>query len=217
MDFELATFDAAALAQQKCDVLLVLVGCNFKSTRSVLDVLIAQASKSGALGSTAGSLLDIYRPTGLKCNRLVLLQTDKAAAQDVRKALSNAMTLLKAARPGTLGLHFRETPQPHQLRAAMLALADSSYTYTHTKTKAEARSIKRVVLFMPDPSERVSVFEHCRATIRGIEVAKEWGNRPANHATPRMLAQAARKLASAKKIKCEILNAKAVAKLGMGV
>jgi leucyl aminopeptidase len=54
------------------------------------------------------------------------------------------------------------------------------------------------------------------ATVSGIELAKEWGNRPANYATPTMLAEAARELASLPRIQCEVLGPKEVAKLGMG-
>ena len=50
----------------------------------------------------------------------------------------------------------------------------------------------------------------------GIELAKEWGNRPANHATPAKLANAARDLARLPRIKCRVLGPKEVAKLGMG-
>jgi len=217
MNFELGTFDAGALVQQKCDVLLVLVSNAFRSSRSVLDVLIAQASKTGALASKPGSLLDIYRPAGLACSRLILLQTGDARVQDVRKTVSNAIALVKPAQPKAVGLFFWETPQPQSLRAAMLALAESSYCYTRTKTKAdEARSIERVTLLMPDRSALISTFERCVATVHGIEVAKEWGNRPANHATPSMLAQAAGKLAQLKRVKCDILDTQAVKKLGMG-
>lgn len=216
MNFELGTFDAGALAQQKCDVLLVLVSSTFKSSRSVLDVLIAQASKTGALSSKPGSLLDIYRPAGFACSRLILLQTGEARIQDIRKTVSNAIALVKTAQPKAIGLFFWETPQPHSLRAAMLSLAESTYCYTHTKTKTETRSLERVTLLMPGRSALISTFERCVATIHGIEVAKEWGNRPANHATPSMLAQAAFKLTQLKRVKCDILDTKAVKKLSMG-
>jgi len=52
--------------------------------------------------------------------------------------------------------------------------------------------------------------------VAGVELAKEWGNRPANHATPTHLALVAQALAELPKIKCEVLGPKEVAKLGMG-
>jgi leucyl aminopeptidase len=47
-------------------------------------------------------------------------------------------------------------------------------------------------------------------------LAKEWANRPANHATPQLLAGVAEALAQLPKISCEVLGPKEVAKLGMG-
>ncbi len=54
------------------------------------------------------------------------------------------------------------------------------------------------------------------AVVTGVEFAKEWANRPANHATPTHLAQAAKDVAKAPKMRCEVLGPKEVAKLKMG-
>ena len=51
---------------------------------------------------------------------------------------------------------------------------------------------------------------------RGVELAREWANRPANHATPAMLADAARQLAKLPRIACDVLGPKEVGRLGMG-
>jgi leucyl aminopeptidase len=52
--------------------------------------------------------------------------------------------------------------------------------------------------------------------VAGVELAKEWANRPANHATPTLLGKAAQELARHSKIACEVLGPKEVEKLGMG-
>jgi leucyl aminopeptidase len=59
-------------------------------------------------------------------------------------------------------------------------------------------------------------FDHALAVIQGVELAKEWGNRPANHATPTQLAKAASGLAKRPRVRCEVLGPREVAKLGMG-
>jgi leucyl aminopeptidase len=69
------------------------------------------------------------------------------------------------------------------------------------------------------PSVNLSLQNGLKATvgmIQGIEFAKEWANRPANHATPTMLAKAAMTLAKSGGMSCEVLGPKEVAKLGMG-
>jgi len=65
-------------------------------------------------------------------------------------------------------------------------------------------------------SKHQPVFDQTVAAVLGVEVAKEWANRPANYATPSLLASAAKALAKLPNIKCEVLGPKEVAKLGMG-
>jgi leucyl aminopeptidase len=57
---------------------------------------------------------------------------------------------------------------------------------------------------------------HTQALVSGVEMAKEWANRPANHATPSMLADAAKSIAKGGSFKCEVMGPKEVTKLGMG-
>jgi leucyl aminopeptidase len=69
---------------------------------------------------------------------------------------------------------------------------------------------------VPDVAAARAEFERARGTAQGVTLAREWANRPANHATPRLLAGAARALAKHKGIDCQVLGPKEVAKLGMG-
>jgi len=102
------------------------------------------------------------------------------------------------------------------LRASMAALAEASYVFTTTKSKPEPRTLQRVVVALPAAARLKTVFEQTAAAVAGIEYAKEWANRPANHATPSLLAGAARALAKYPKMACQVLGPKEVAKLGMG-
>ncbi|OIQ64573.1 cytosol aminopeptidase [mine drainage metagenome] len=95
-------------------------------------------------------------------------------------------------------------------------MADASYVYTSTKTKAEGRSIEQADFAVPDDRILRNEFERAIAAVKGIELAKEWGNRPANHATPTHLAQAASELTKFSRITCEVFGPSEVAKLGMG-
>jgi leucyl aminopeptidase len=61
-----------------------------------------------------------------------------------------------------------------------------------------------------------SAFDTGVALVAGIEFAREWGNRPANHATPAMLADAARTLGKHPRMQCKVHGPAEVAKLGMG-
>jgi leucyl aminopeptidase len=104
------------------------------------------------------------------------------------------------------------------VHAAVTTLADSGYIYTTTKPKAatDAMTLGRVTLGVPLADAVNAAFTQAVATVVGVEMAKEWANRPANHATPTLLAQAARSLSRLPKITCEVLGPKEVAELGMG-
>jgi leucyl aminopeptidase len=111
---------------------------------------------------------------------------------------------------------FAQPAKEEAIRAAMLAVSDATYVYTLTKSKPEGRALQKAIIATTNAAEVQSAFLRTVATIQGIEVAKEWANRPANHATPTQLAQAAQELAKLPKIRCEVLGPKEVAKLGMG-
>lgn len=216
MNFELKSFDEHAVTHEKCDALLVFLTSAFKPGKNALSALVSKVFKSGDLAPKAGQILDIHRPAGFACKRVVLIHVGDGSAADVRKGVSSAVATIKSAQPRQITLCFLESPAQQILRLAVTALADASYAYTTTKTKAEGRSIQKVRFVVPDDQASRTEFDRAVAAVKGIELAKEWGNRPANHATPTQLAQAARALAKFPKIKCEVLGPKEVAKLAMG-
>jgi len=216
MNFELLNLDAAQAGHEKCDVLVMLLASTFKAGRNQLSTVISKALKAGDLADKPGSLLDIYRPAGLACARLVLVRVDEAGAASVRKGVAAAMTLIKASKPKQVSLCFDQAPGAQALHAALTALAETSYVYAATLSKAEGRSLALVKVGVPNSTELAAPFAQTVATIHGIELAKEWANRPANHATPSHLARAAQALAKAPRIKCDVMNQKDVEKLGMG-
>ncbi|PKO61691.1 MAG: leucyl aminopeptidase [Betaproteobacteria bacterium HGW-Betaproteobacteria-18] len=216
MNFELLDLDAAHAGHEKCDVLLMLLSATFKPGRNPLSSLISKALKAGDLADKPGSLLDIYRPAGLACARLVLIQVGDAKSNPVRKGVQAAIALIKAAKPKQITLCFDQTPDGQALHVALTTLAEASYVYATTLSKAEARTITHVKVGVPDSTNLAIPFAQTVAAVRGIELAKEWANRPANHATPSHLARAAQALAKSPRIKCEVLNLKDAEKLGMG-
>lgn len=216
MNFVLNRFVSASVSQEKCDVLLVLVNHPFSPAKDALSVLIAKALKAGDFSTDAGHVLDIYRPVGFVATRLVLVQIGKGAAADVRKGLSTAFSAFKAAKPHSVSVCFLWTPSTLALRAALTTLADVSYAYTATKTDQRGRSIETIAVAVPEVAALQDAFARAVAAVKGVELAKEWGNRPANHATPKHLGEAAKALAKFPKIKTEVMGLKEVAKLGMG-
>ena len=216
MNFELKPLDLAAAAAQKCDALIVLLAASFKPGKDILSSLAAQAIQSGDLETQAGKLLSLYRPTGVSSTRVVLVGVGNGSAREVGKGVAAAVAAVKSKQVKKLLVCWAGTPGDSALRSAIMAVAEASYVYTSTKSKPEPRVLERVVLALPEVVKFRTVFKQAVAAVNGIEFAKEWANRPANHATPSLLASAARSLARLPKIACEVLGPKEVAKLGMG-
>jgi leucyl aminopeptidase len=219
MNFELKSLDLEAAAGQAADALIVLVPTGCKPARQgALAALIAQALKAGDLDTSAGKLLPLYRPEPVRAQRLLLVGAGSADAAAVRKAVHAALGVLRNGAPPLrkLALCFALAPDAAALRAAVLAVADSTYVYTTTKSKAEGRHLQRATLAVADAAPLRTAFEQAVAAVAGIELAKEWANRPANHATPRQLAEAARALARHPRIRCQVLGPREVARLKMG-
>jgi leucyl aminopeptidase len=88
--------------------------------------------------------------------------------------------------------------------------------YTTTKSDKLGRTLEKVGVAVPDEKPLEASFRRATAAVSGIELAKEWGNRPANFATPSHLADAAKAMSKFARIKVEVLGPKEVAKLKMG-
>ncbi|MFZ4286495.1 leucyl aminopeptidase [Variovorax sp. HJSM1_2] len=216
MNFELKSLDLAGAAAEKSEALVVLVPeALAKSGKSSLSLLIEQSGKAGDFEGKAGKLLQTYRVDGVAAPKVVLAGMGDGSAKQVRQAVSAACAVLKGSKIKKLVLAFASTPQAGAIRAAVLAVADTTYVYTTTKPKAEGRSLTRVLLGLPEAAPWRAELALGQALATGIEFTKEWGNRPANHATPTLLAQAAKGLTKLAKIKCEVLGPREVEKLGM--
>jgi leucyl aminopeptidase len=216
MNFELKTFDFSSAESQACDALIVVVLDPFKAEQGILAELVAQAIKAGDLQTKPGKLLQAYRPAGFACTRLVLACAGEGSARHVRQAVGAAVSAVKTPAVKRVAICFTSAANAAMVRAAVVAVADASYVYTTTKSKPEARTITHVAIGVPAAEGLKSGFDRAVACVRGVELAKEWANRPANHATPVLLAQAAKALAKLPKIKCDVLSPSQVGKLGMG-
>ncbi len=217
MDFQFKALTLAQAATEKADALIVLVSRDESGGKEALAKLIATVRKAGDLPAKAGEILSMYRAHEVAAPRLVLAAIDDGKPAAVRNAVAAAMAALKPARAKRVVVAFASAASQAALRAAVMASAEAGYVYTATKSKPEPGTIRHVVIGMPDaPAALAGVFAEARAAVAGIELAKEWGNRPGNHCTPALLAQAAEKLADLPNVHCRVLGPKEVQKLGMG-
>ncbi|WP_326543108.1 leucyl aminopeptidase [Pseudorhodoferax sp.] len=214
MNFELKSLDAAGCAAAKCDALLVLVPEASVAGSDALSGWIAQARKSGDMDGKPGKTLALYQPQGVAATRVVLAGSGDGGARQVRQAVLAGMGGLRQAKRLVLCCAGPWTEAA--LRAAVAAVADASYVYTATKSKPEPRKLAQVVVAVAEVAKARAAFHEAVGLVAGVEFAKEWGNRPGNHATPTLIANAAKSLARYSGISCEVLGPREVAKLGMG-
>ncbi|MDB5946239.1 MAG: pepA [Ramlibacter sp.] len=216
MDFDLKTLGLAGAAGEKTDALVVLVTQGAAVGKDALSQLIAQALKAGDLETKPGSLLQAWRSAGISAPRLLLAGCGEGTGAQVRTAVQGAVAALRSAKVRRLTVCLPAQAGDDAVRAAVVAAADASYSYVTTKSKGEGRKIEQVLIGVANADAARQAFEQAAATVKGIELAKEWANRPPNHATPTHLGEAAKALAKAHGFECEVLGPKEVAKLGMG-
>ena len=217
MNFELKTLSLAAAAKSSSEVLIVLISDQFQAAKDPVSLLIEKAIKAKDFSSKTGKVLHAYAAPGVSATKLVFLGVGAAKAVDMKSAMTGLTASLKAAETKKLTVVSPESLSASSMQALLVALAEGTYVYGTTKSKPATRALTQVNLGLP--SVNLSLQNALKATvgmIQGIEFAKEWANRPANHATPTMLAKAAMALAKSGAMSCEVLGPKEVAKLGMG-
>ncbi|WP_028605243.1 leucyl aminopeptidase [Ottowia thiooxydans] len=215
MNFELKTLRLDEAASGKSGALIVLVPDGFTPGEDAISVLIRRATDSGDF-KTEGGLLQAYGAARVTPARLILAGIGNGSPASVRKAALAGMAALKGSDAKEAVLCFAASAEAAAVHAAVQAVSDATYVYTATKSKSEPGKLNRVVLGVPEAASVRETFENSVATMRGVELAREWANRPANHATPIHLAEVARELGKGEHFDCEILGPKEVAKLGMG-
>lgn len=221
MNFELKTLDLAGAAGARCDLLLLPVAepslAAIKSGQDPLSQLLASALGHGDLSAEAGKQLHLYQAAGVTARRVLVLGVGQGSARELRNALLGAANYLKAegVSHALLCLSGLESVQDAHVAHAVQGLYDACYQYQLTKSKAKPLTMNKLTLAVPDKAAVATAFAQGQAIALGQQLAKEWGNRPANHATPTDLAKAAQALAQAPQMSCKVHGPKDVAKLGM--
>ena len=215
MNFESSPLRLADAAGYKADALLILVNKDFKGGPGPLATLVGAAIKAGHFEPKVGKLLQMYGVPGVASPRIVIAGCELGTARQVRQAVAAAVSAAKGPSLRKLAVCFGWEADSAAQAAVVEAAADASYMYVATKSKADGRVLERVVVGGGSADSAAAV-RRAAAAVIGVEFAKEWANRPGNHATPTMLAKAAQGLAKLPGITCNVLGPKQIAKLGMG-
>jgi leucyl aminopeptidase len=216
MDFELKNLDPAAAAQEKSDVLLVVVPEGMRPGKDPVSRLVAAALAARDLETKPGKLLQAYRTEGIAASRVILAGAGDGSGKRVQQAVMAATGSLRSSSARKLTILLPAGSGGDAVRAAVCGTAESSYVYVATKSKPEARELRKVVVGVADAAAQKQAFARARAAAVGIEFARELGNLPPNYATPTRLGEEAAKLAKAHGLQVQVFGPKEVARLGMG-
>jgi leucyl aminopeptidase len=181
---------------------------------------IKQLMASGDFKGKKATVAIMLAPAKLPAARLIVVglgTAEEAALAKTRKsaAAKAAHALLDTpAKTATLWTNGAEG-----VNAMVLALREAAYRYGTTKSKKpDAIALKEVTLLVPAGLEAASraALQRALGLADGIDLTRELANLPGNFCTPTHLGKIAKELAKDKSITAEVLERKAIEKLGMG-
>ncbi|MGZ5268500.1 MAG: leucyl aminopeptidase, partial [Caldimonas sp.] len=223
MDFGHRVATAQSLAKLEVDALVVVVAGETidPALGAPLGHLLAEAVAEGDLALKKGRTLYLHRPAGMAARRVVVSIAGDASPKAFKAAAAHAFATLKASGAKSLAIGWAggDALGEGHAEAAVLALADATYLYRHSKPSAPAAWAPKSLTVLCRKEDAKSVQDglaRAAAIAEGVTLAREFGNRPANECTPTWLGQQAKKIGKAFDLDVEVLDKKAVEKLGMG-
>ena len=231
MQLSLKTVKDPAALRTGCLVLPVSEGAGLEGASALVDRacgsrlsrLIAAEHFSGA----AGRSMVAHALPGLAAARVVLMGVGKPGTLDAagaRKALSSALGTIRSTGTTdavvlTEGMAVKDRDGAWLLRQLGILAETGGYRYSRTLSKPEPapRLARLAVGLDTKPPRALSVaLSEGGAIGRGMNLARELGNTPANICTPTHLAEQARALARRHtRLRCRVLDEKQMLALGM--
>ena len=187
MNFEIQKRTLSRVIRDDLDALIVFWPSQQvakSAEKDPVSILVQQAVQKGDFELKAGSVLTTYGQVGTKARHVVVVCTGENQSSQTRSAVTAAWAALKTAKVKHLGIHAVGEWSVNTLQTAAAALADASYAYTTTLSQPKPRVLKQVTFSATEVSaEHKTAVTKAQALMAGVELAKEWANRPANHAT----------------------------------
>lgn len=201
-------------------------GCAPDGLSVDLSRTIAAAIALGDFKTQAGSTLHLYQSPAAVARKVLLVGAGTGSAADVRTAIAAARAVLRGVGIRSASVCWAATVEDASaaVAAAVPALHEALYTYSLTKAESEKSprpTLQTLSLVIDAPASThnalAAAFAQAQASACGQMLAREWGNRPPNHATPTHLGEAAQEIATRHdRITCTVHGPKEVAKLKMG-
>ncbi|HWK84005.1 MAG TPA: leucyl aminopeptidase [Caldimonas sp.] len=223
MDFGHRIAAPSSLAGIEADALILIVAGEAidPALGASLAALIGDAVAQGDLLLKKGKSLYLHRPAGVTALRVVVSVAADASAKAFKVALAHAFGLLKSSGASSVAVGWAGGGAwtAAHAEAAVTALADAAYLYRHSKPSAPQAWAPRALTLLCAKADTKAVqqgLERGAAVAAGATLAREFANRPGNHCTPTWLGQQAKKIGKEFDLEVEVLDRKAVEKLGMG-
>ena len=223
MDFKHQLAAASTLSKVNADALvLVMVGDVLADdVDPKFATLIASALASGDFAAKAGKSLYLHHAEGVKAPRVWVVAAQGPTPKAFKSAVATALNSVKASAAKNVviaSISALELTEAHA-EGVVCAAEDAVYLYRHTKPSAAKASSLSAVTLVCSKAQASAVQKGLlrgRAVAAGVTLARECANRPGNYCTPTYLAETARKLGKEFALKVEVLDRKAVERLGMG-
>ncbi|HWI09693.1 MAG TPA: leucyl aminopeptidase [Burkholderiaceae bacterium] len=223
MDFHHQISSPDKLAALSCDALVLVVTGDAvePGLATPLAAALSDALAHGDLELKAGKSLYLHRPSGVRAARVVFAAAGASTTKAFKAAVASGINLVKAsgAKHVAVGLVGAGALTDAHAEGVVIAAREATYLYRHTKPSAPAASKIDKVTVLCSRADAKAVQQGLargHAIAAGVNLAREWANRPANHCTPSDLAEQAKKLGKEFALKVEVLDRKACEKLGMG-
>ena len=225
----------SAITSEKtaCAIVAIFAGKRLSDEARQLDRLydgmISAVTKSGDISGRLAETLLLHTPAGALHKRLLLVGCGKAGELDIlkyRKIINAATGLLKTtgaadAVSALNTLKVKNQTVKSLTRMHILLSEENFYQYDQTlstgKTPARLKRIK-FIYSQPQPLKQIqSAIVEGKAIAGGVMVTRQLANLPANICTPIYLAAKAAEIKRRQsKLSLQVLDEKAMQKLGMG-
>lgn len=217
-----------------CLIIGVHKGNKLSPTGKTLDAssngIIQSLLKTGDLKPSLGQTQLIHKPTGLNCERLLLVSCGKNVTlsdADYRKLITATANTLKATAAKDALCCLAELPVKERdtvwkVQQVTQAIGSALYRFDQLKSgkKNDLPSLKKLTFLTANQAEEKAATQGVHegmAINAGAHEARDLANLPGNICTPSYLAKRARALGrSYPAIKTSVLEEKAMEKLGMG-
>jgi leucyl aminopeptidase len=188
---------------------------------------ISAILKQGDFEAKAGATLMLYDVPGIGAKRVLLAgfgTAGEVSSKQYREGVRGAVRALIETGIGEATLYvsdiaITEHDATWATTQAAIAALETAYRFDTLKSKPRGaqRNLKRIAFGLLRDSKVVGVaLERGVAIGEGVNLARDLGNLPPNICTPAYLADQARALGKAHKMKVTVLERKDMEKLGMG-